>query len=64
MVKLSSWPQWGRDSWYGVAELVANGDETAGMVKLSSWPQWGRDSWYGKAELVAAMGTRQLVWRS
>ena len=31
MVKLSSWPQWGRDSWYGVAELVADGDETAGM---------------------------------
>ena len=53
MVKLSSWPQWGRDSWYGVAELVADGDETAGMVKLSSWPQWGRDSWYGVAELVA-----------
>ena len=53
MVKLSSWPQWGRDSWYGVAELVADGHETAGMVKLSSWPQWGRDSWYGVAELVA-----------
>ena len=32
MVKLSSWPQCGRDSWYGVAELVADGDETAGMA--------------------------------
>ena len=67
MYKCLSWYRKGTGTAsgrYGVAELVANGDETAGMVKLSSWPQWGRDSWYGKAELVAAMGTRQLVWRS
>ena len=51
MYKCLSWDRKGTGTAsgrYGVAELVANGDETAGMVKLSSW----------------LMGTRQLVWSS
>ena len=38
--------QWGRNSGYGVAETVANGDGTAGMVLLRPWP----------------MGTEQREW--
>ena len=32
---------------YSVAEIVANGDETAGMALLGPWPNRGRNSVYG-----------------